>query len=218
MANEAATHGGFMRLPLQEGYLSLANKTLSFFRLVAEQYDAQYIIKADDDVYLRLDRVPSAVRQWAAMAADYVGCMKTGPIYTEPNYRWYEPQHAVLGSTSYFTHCWGSVYVLSGRAADAISAIPPAQLRFFANEDVTVGAWMLALDMVHYDDRRLCDTGCSETSIAVYDMPQCTGLCEPAARLKELHASPACHTAATQDDGTVPLVPVAIDFTLRDPE
>jgi hypothetical protein len=28
------------------------------------QYNPQYIVKVDDDVYLRLDRLPHAVAQW----------------------------------------------------------------------------------------------------------------------------------------------------------
>lgn len=134
---------------------------------MTEQYDAQYIVKVDDDVFMRLDRLPHAVAQWrdiaagapllrmpacalftgtgvasaarcwrlatpplplpagttpAAVAAqppppppplpvtvcaDYVGCMKTGQIIKSPRYRWYEPQHQLLGSSSYFTHAWG---------------------------------------------------------------------------------------------------------------
>jgi galactosylxylosylprotein 3-beta-galactosyltransferase len=190
VALEQAAHGGFLRLPLQEGYSSLANKTLAFFRLAVEQYDAQYIVKADDDVYLRLDRVPAAVRQWAARGADYVGCMKMGPIFKSKSMRWYEPQHAVLGDHSYFTHCWGTLYVLSGGAAGSVASQPPGSMRFFANEDVTVGSWMLARNVVHLDDRRLCATQCDDTSVAVYDMPQCAGLCDAAKRLPELHAMP----------------------------
>ena len=52
---------------------------------------------------------------------------------TSPEWRWYEPQHAVLGSKDYFTHAWGSIYVLSGRAALSIAQVSPT-LRYFANE------------------------------------------------------------------------------------
>ena len=48
----------------QEAYLSLTQKTLAFLRMASDTWDAQYIIKADDDIYLRLDRVPAAVKQW----------------------------------------------------------------------------------------------------------------------------------------------------------
>lgn len=51
-----------------------------------------------------------------------------------PEWRWYEPQHAVLGGETYFTHAWGSIYVLSGKTASMIAAMPLGSFRFFANE------------------------------------------------------------------------------------
>ena len=40
------------------------NKTLSYFRLATSLYDADYFIKSDDDVFVRLDRLPTAIMQW----------------------------------------------------------------------------------------------------------------------------------------------------------
>lgn len=48
--------------------------------------------------------------------------------------RWYEPQHVLLGSKSYFAHTWGSIYVLSGEAAALLTAIQPSKLRYLSNE------------------------------------------------------------------------------------
>ncbi len=59
--------------------------------------------------------------------------MKNGPVYADRAQRWFEPAHALLGA-EYFTHAWGSLYVLSGRAAAAAAALPPGALRFFNNE------------------------------------------------------------------------------------
>jgi hypothetical protein len=57
---------------------------------------------------------------------------------TNPRMRWYEPQHSLLGSKSYFAHTWGSAYALSGAAATLIARLPPEQLRYFSNEGVSV--------------------------------------------------------------------------------
>ena len=221
----------------QEAYLDLAKKTLAFFSTATRLYDADYIIKVDDDVFLRLDRVPAVLRQWADLGAgacseanralnpaamsvrstlnvfawgyssrkrcrslatsgrvaampndmllraDYVGCMKTGgalcksastsslakcstfglklcchpsvgslesfhqgavsvcaAIMTDPKYRWYEPQHVLLGSKTYFAHTWGSIYVLSGAIATFLASVPPEALRYFSNEGRSI--WM----------------------------------------------------------------------------
>lgn len=131
---------------------------------------------------------------------------------TNPRMRWYEPQHSLLGSKSYFAHTWGSAYALSGAAADLIARLPPEQLRYFSNEgaavkqetytfdqvlmcmlkrcpqqavtmwaccrscccyaDVTVGSWMLAFNVSHFDDRRMCAPECEPNAVAVYDFPK----------------------------------------------
>lgn len=64
---------------------------------------------------------------------DYIGCMKQGEVFSDVSVKWYEPQHSLLGG-HYFTHVWGSSYVVSGRAAAAITTLPVGLLRFFANE------------------------------------------------------------------------------------
>lgn len=211
LMQESSKHGGFLRLDLQEQYNSLTNKTVAFLKLVTSLYDPQYIVKVDDDVYLRPDRLPYAVKQWTTFGSDYVGCMKTGRIMTSPEWRWYEPQHAVLGGKEYFTHAWGSIYVLSGKAALTIAQLPANSMRYFANEDVTLGSWMLAFNMHHFDDRRLCDPWCTPSSLAVYNIPQCSGLCNPVQDLVHLHAQPDCRSAALKD-GSVPLLPPIFRF------
>eukprot|EP00803_Ostreobium_quekettii_P008075 evm.model.scf_194.3 EVM.evm.TU.scf_194.3 scf_194:20205-23426(+) len=210
IADETKECGGcFLRLDFQERYLNLAHKTLAFVSLVIKRYDVEYIVKIDDDVYLRLDRLPSSVRQWSSMDKDYVGCMKNGHIFTDPSLRWYEPQHRLLGSKDYFSHAWGCVYALSGRAATLISSIDPKMFRFFNNEDVTIGSWFVAFNVSHYDDRRLCETSCSETALVVYDFPDCAGFCDAYARLPEVHKK--CQTPAFPEGSQeVPKVPEII--------
>lgn len=47
--------------------------------------------------------------------------------------------------------------------------------RMFSNEDVTIGAWMLAMNVNHEDSRALCAPECTPSSIAVWDIPKCSG-------------------------------------------
>ncbi|KAJ6752010.1 hypothetical protein OIU85_002431 [Salix viminalis] len=46
----------------------------------------------------------------------------------------------------------------------------------FSNEDVTIGAWMLAMNVNHEDNRALCSPECTPSSIAVWDIPTCSGM------------------------------------------
>ena len=89
LAAEIAANGAFLRLDIQvccllvandrlrlafllynsvcapqEAYLSLTRKTLVFLQHVTRMYEPQYIIKADDDVFLRTDRLPLAIAHW----------------------------------------------------------------------------------------------------------------------------------------------------------
>ena len=62
----------------QDHYKTLAFKTLAFWQLVIEQYNARFIIKVDDDNYVRLDRLAIAVRQWEDIGAGALPFL-TGP-------------------------------------------------------------------------------------------------------------------------------------------
>ena len=84
-------------------------------------------------------------------------------------------------------------------------------LCFLMAADVTLGAWMLALDVNHFDDRRLCDPWCTPSSLAVYNIPECAGLCNPVDDLLHLHAQEDCRSQAASD-GSVPLLPPIFSF------
>ncbi|XRB16226.1 glycosyltransferase family 31 protein [Pseudoscourfieldia marina] len=212
--NEEAIDAMFNKHGIIMRYHALPRKTLKFFHKVSSLFpEALYVIKVDDDVYANVDRLPQAIRQWEEDRHDYVSCMKTGKIFTDPWQRWYEPQHALLGAGAfanqppstqqlYFLHAWGSAYAISMRAANALSALAVLDLpmRLLANEDTTLGLWMLAMNMRHGDDRRMCEKTCSETSVIVYDMPKCAGLCHPVSdALHTLHESAACRAARDAD-------------------
>ena len=126
---------------------------------------------------------------------DYIGCLTHGSVLREPGTRWFEPESSLLGS-EYFLHAWGPLYVLLNRAVRMIRAIsslrPPVPLRVFANEDVTVGSWMLALNVRHESDLRLCRTTCTDDFLAVYDLPRTAGLQNPVDDLRALGSDAAC--------------------------
>lgn len=46
----------------------------------------------------------------------------------------------------------------------------------FSNEDVTIGSWMLAMNVNHEDSKLLCQAECTASSIAVWDIPKCSGI------------------------------------------
>jgi hypothetical protein len=53
----------------QEAYEALPAKSLAFFKAVTADYDAKYVVKVDDDAYLRIWAIPQAVKQWEGLSA-----------------------------------------------------------------------------------------------------------------------------------------------------
>ncbi|CAI0545100.1 unnamed protein product [Linum tenue] len=149
---------------------------LAFFKAAYALFDSDFYVKADDDIYLR-PGTSLAICYW---------------------YR-YEPLHYMLGS-EYFLHAYGPFYALSADVVASLVALRNNSFRMFSNEDVTIGSWMLAMNVNHENDRHLCETDCSPSSIVISDIPTCSGLCNPETRLLELHKRKNCTDTPTVDD------------------
>ncbi|GJS26513.1 reverse transcriptase domain-containing protein [Tanacetum coccineum] len=58
--------------------------------------------------------------------------------------------------------------------------VASSTFRMFNNKDVTIGAWMLAMNVNHEDDCQLCQPECTAKSVVVWDIPKCSGWKEDA--------------------------------------
>ncbi|XP_010526149.1 PREDICTED: probable beta-1,3-galactosyltransferase 12 [Tarenaya hassleriana] len=196
LQKEIEKYRDFMLIDVEEEYLRLPYKTLAFFKAAYKLFEADYYVKADDDIYLRPDRLATLLAKERSHSRTYIGCMKKGPVITDPKLKWYEKQGNLIGN-EYFLHAYGPIYVLSAEIVASLAAARNGSLRMFNNEDVSIGSWMLAMNVHHEDNRAVCDPHCSPTSIAVWDIPKCSGLCNPATRLKELHKIDMCSKSPT---------------------
>ncbi|GLJ38607.1 hypothetical protein SUGI_0787180 [Cryptomeria japonica] len=191
LESEIKKYNDFLRVDTEEDYHKLQYKTLAFFKAAFRLFDADYYVKADDDIYLRPDRLSTLLAKKRFSPRTYLGCMKKGPVFKDPNLKWYEPLGDMLGN-EYFIHAYGPIYVLSAEIVAGLAVLNNDSFRMFSNEDVTIGAWMLAMNVDHEDNRELCSPQCTSTSIAVWDIPRCSGLCNPVDRLLELHKNASC--------------------------
>ncbi|KAL4308466.1 hypothetical protein GQ457_01G003950 [Hibiscus cannabinus] len=195
LGKEVAEYDDFILLDIEEEYSKLPYKTIAFFKAAYALYDSDFYVKADDDIYLRPDRLSLLIAKERSHPQTYIGCMKKGPVFTNPKLKWYEPLSYLLGS-EYFLHAYGPIYALSADVVASLVALRNNSFRMFSNEDVTIGAWMLAMNVNHEHNRNLCETSCSKTSIAVWDLPKCSGLCNPEAKLLELHQQEICSNSS----------------------
>ncbi|KAJ8765250.1 hypothetical protein K2173_011930 [Erythroxylum novogranatense] len=166
LKREMAEYDDFLLLDIEEQYSKLPYKTLAFFKAAYALYDSEFYVKADDDIYLRPDRLSILLAKERPHPQTYLGCMKKGPVFTDPKLKWYEPLSPLLG-TEYFLHAYGPIYALSADVVASLVALRNDSFRMFSNEDVTIGAWMLAMNVNHEDNRELCAPECTDSSIAV---------------------------------------------------
>ncbi|XP_050219650.1 probable beta-1,3-galactosyltransferase 12 [Mercurialis annua] len=196
LEKEIEKYRDFMLIDVEEEYLRLPYKTLAYFKAAYKLFEADYYVKADDDIYLRPDRLSTLLAKERAHSFTYIGCMKKGPVITDTKLKWFEKSGHLIGS-EYFLHAYGPIYVLSADVVASLAASRNNSLRMFNNEDVTIGSWMLAMNVHHEDNRAICDPRCTPTSIAVWDIPKCSGLCNSAIRMKELHQIDMCSKSPT---------------------
>ncbi|KAH0880776.1 hypothetical protein HID58_068170 [Brassica napus] len=203
LRSEIAEYDDFILLDIEEEYSKLPYKTLAFFKAAYALYDSEFYVKADDDIYLRPDRLSLLLAKERSHSQTYLGCLKKGPVFTDPKLKWYEPLADLLGK-EYFLHAYGPIYALSADVVTSLVALKNNRqifsnfsFRMFSNEDVTIGAWMLAMNVNHENHKTLCERECSPYSIAVWDIPKCSGLCNPEKRMLELHKIESCSKSPT---------------------
>ncbi|KAJ1395765.1 Glycosyl transferase, family 31 [Sesbania bispinosa] len=134
----------------------LPMKAKLFFAHAADKWDAEFYAKVNDDVYVNIDALGATLATHLDKPRVYIGCMKSGEVFSEPNHKWYEPEWWKFGDKkSYFRHASGEMYVISRALAKFIS-INRSILRTYAHDDVSAGSWFIGLDVKHVDEAKFC--------------------------------------------------------------
>ncbi|KAG6408073.1 hypothetical protein SASPL_131076 [Salvia splendens] len=133
-----------------------AKKTKLFLIHAVELWDAEFYAKINDDVYVNIDALGSVLASHLDKPRVYIGCMKSGEVYSQPKQKWYEPDWWKFGDgKSYFRHASGEVFAISQPLAQFVS-INRLILRAYAHDDVSVGSWFIGLDVKHVDEGKFC--------------------------------------------------------------
>ncbi|CAN1199186.1 Probable beta-1,3-galactosyltransferase 2 [Linum perenne] len=193
---EDEMHGDFLRLDHVEGYLALSAKTKTYFSTAVALWDASFYVKVDDDVHVNLATLGSILAEHSMKSRVYIGCMKSGPVLAKKGVKYHEPEFWKFGEVGnkYFRHATGQLYAISKDLATYIF-VNQKVLHKFANEDVSLGTWVLGLDVEHVDERRLCcgtPPDCETrarlgTTCAVSFDWKCSGICKSVERMPEIH-------------------------------
>ncbi|KAG6784222.1 hypothetical protein POTOM_009908 [Populus tomentosa] len=194
--SEDAQHKDFLRLEHVEGYHELSAKTKIFFSTAVAKWDAEFYVKVDDDVHVNLGMLASTLARHRSKPRVYIGCMKSGPVLSQKNVKYHEPEYWKFGEegNKYFRHATGQIYAISKELATYISLNQPI-LHKYANEDVSLGAWFIGLEVEHIDDHSMCcgtppdcawKAQAGDVCIASFDW-SCSGICKSVERIKFVH-------------------------------
>lgn len=140
-------------------------KSKLFFIHAVETWDAEFYAKVNDDVYVNIDALGATLSTHLDKPRSYIGCMKSGEVFSEPTHKWYEPDWWKFGDAkSYFRHASGEIYAISRALAQFIS-INRSLLRTYAHDDVSTGSWFIGLDVQHVDESKFCCSSWATGSI-----------------------------------------------------
>ena len=110
---EIARHDDFFRLKHADTYDKLSDKTVMWFSAAVTTVDADFYLKVDDDIHLRVPELERFLVSHRLTRSMYFGCMKSGPVLSNPKQRWHEPEWWRFGDSGnrYFRHCTGQIRV-----------------------------------------------------------------------------------------------------------
>ncbi|XP_022937079.1 beta-1,3-galactosyltransferase 7-like isoform X2 [Cucurbita moschata] len=194
--SEDALHKDFLRLEHIEGYHELSAKTKSFFSTAVARWDADFYVKIDDDVHVNLGMLATTLAYHRSKPRVYIGCMKSGPVLSSKSVKYHEPEYWKFGEegNKYFRHATGQIYAISKDLATYMAVNEPI-LHKYANEDVSLGAWLIGLEVEHIDDRNMCcgtppdcewKAQAGNVCVASFDW-SCSGICKSVERIKHVH-------------------------------
>ena len=138
----------------EEGYRALTNKTALLFRWAYENVDYTYLMKCDDDTFVYVHNMIVELRKRPTTGRLYYGAMvlNTTPKLN-PNSKWRDTTWDL--AKTYLPYARGGCYILS---ADLVTLMAKEfrHLKWYPNEDVSVGSWLAGFDYERRDDDLFC--------------------------------------------------------------
>ncbi|CAN6466240.1 unnamed protein product [Victoria cruziana] len=182
---ENEKHHDFLRLNHIEGYRKLSSKTLAYFSTALTKRVADFFIKVDDDVHVNPASIRSSHRSKRPV---YIGCMKSEPVLSQKiqGVKDHEPEFWKFGEVrnKYFRHASGQLYAISKDLATYMSI-----------NNVSVGSWLIGLDVEQIDERNFCcgtppdcewKAQAGNPCGASFDWTR-SGICKSVKRMQEVH-------------------------------
>ena len=134
---------------VKESFETLTLKVIETMKWIHYNFIYNYFMKVDDDTFLRLDLVLKALSAKPRFRLYWGYFVKGSPILKRG--KWAEPRRYIC--EKYVAYAGGGGYILSNDLVQFIVQ-NSAKLIKFKNEDVSIGTWMISLDIHRMHDGR----------------------------------------------------------------
>ncbi|XP_022976833.1 hydroxyproline O-galactosyltransferase GALT6-like [Cucurbita maxima] len=176
LKKEAEYFGDIVMVPYMDNYDLVVLKTIAICEYGVRTVAAKYIMKCDDDTFVRVDAVIDEAHKVRAGRSLYVGNMN---YHHKPlRYGKWAVTYEEWPEEDYPAYANGPGYILSSDIAEYIvSEFEKHKLRLFKMEDVSMGMWVeqfnssKPVEFLH--SLRFCQFGCIEDYLtAHYQSPR----------------------------------------------
>ena len=166
---ENSIHGDLMLLrDLHDSYENLTTKVLKCMTWLDDNVSFYFLLKVDDDTFVRVDVIRSELKEKESVTNLYWGFFE-GRANVKKRGKWAEKTWILCDK--YLPYARGGGYVLSAHLVHFV-AQNSRYLKKYRSEDVSMGVWLAPVDVQRVHDPRF-DTefvsrGCQNTYIVTH--------------------------------------------------
>ncbi|XP_050277151.1 beta-1,3-galactosyltransferase GALT1 [Quercus robur] len=172
--NEAQTYGDIQLMPFVDYYSLITWKTLAICIFGTEVVSAKFVMKTDDDAFVRVDEVLASLNRINVNHALLYGLINSDSRpHRNPDSKWYISPEEWRDET-YPPWAHGPGYVVSHDISKAIyKKYKEGNLKMFKLEDVAMGIWIADLAKgglkVRYEkEGRVYNEGCKDGYVVAH--------------------------------------------------
>lgn len=174
---ESKTYGDIQLMPFLDYYSLITLKIVAVCILGTKLLPAKYIMKIDDDAFVRIDEVIYALKKNDSQGLLYGLISYESSPHRDKDSKWYISE-AEWPHDSYPPWAHGPGYIISIDIAKfVVKGHEEGELKFFKLEDVAMGIWIQKFkesgrNVNYMNDERFYNSGCgSDFVLAHYQGP-----------------------------------------------
>ncbi|XP_062111601.1 beta-1,3-galactosyltransferase GALT1 [Humulus lupulus] len=172
--NEAQTYGDIQLMPFVDYYSLITWKTLGICIFGTEVVSAKFVMKTDDDAFVRVDEVLSSLKRIGASRGLLYGLINSDSRpHRNTDSKWFiSPEEWREDTYPPWAH--GPGYVVSRDIASAVVKLnKKGHLKMFKLEDVAMGIWIAemkkeGLKVRYENDDRIYNEGCKDDYVVAH--------------------------------------------------